>query len=1397
MGKRSIILKSGAVALSILMMSNPLTIYAGSWNYKGGQWTYKNDNKSNAKGWLKSNGKWYYLDPITGVMKSGWLFNNGKWYFLDTNPSSGAMLTGWQWIDGYCYYFSTSGDMLAGTITPDGYYVNTDGRYVERGKVAYAPEKGIKTIKTPQKSTGGKKSGGSSSSGRGGRSSRTRVKPTIAPTKTVEATTVAPATEASKLVEPTVTPTAEPSKTVESTVAPTAESSKTVESTIAPTAESSKTAESTIAPTAELSKTAESTAISTTEESKVAESTAATADELVYTQYTKDVRIDFGEYVVVTFKYGTVKDYNVYVDGTDITDYLTNVDDDGHVVKWLSSVISPKILKVVAKADTSKTQEVDLGGTTKEITKVDVEAPKYVISNGPVSVFDYYLETYDKDGNVRKNADKTTFTLQEKKTDTKKASEPSKYYIPVTEVDSVGNGEIKIKLSLENDEQKAWFEGLDSIKALNSDSNIINPALIYTTSIDTKHGTTGVIHIPLPQSNLVNRGDYYVSLGSSASDVRVRLPISLVDSTAFKVYLSADTPSPKVGQDIAFKIKDPKNQHSFGNDAGLPMYKVTLTKPDGTVIDLPRYDGWYNIVEIVHIKGTDATSGKVYTDDPGVYTATIYATGYKTMVKKFEVGSADGRATTSTENASTTVDSISSATVNSVHSGKRTHESTTATTVTSHSSSGKSSTSKKTDAVSGATKSKKSDSLSKVDAVSGATGSTMRNVYLSYDYDLLANAMILNQIGMSSEESKAVLNWWYEQIPEAIIGEDKSKIYLLDHFVDAVANARLEGKSLSFADYAADASSATRSTFGEVKNVLENGKLGTLYRYGNTVGKKAPSLGNLVQPKSDAYTFTLDNSEFISAITQITLDDNSAPLRSDSYLKQYSIGEDKKSITLYPAAFNEYLKPVVGKHKLFVWVPGYEKVEYEFTITDTLENVTLTDESEKLEAGSAVTINASNAQDAKKGDFLSKLNSVSVKNSDGVLKTVLSSAVSGQNADDVYKIENGKIVLLGGVFAKAGDYTIYLKAAGYPVKSIQLHIGEKPETPTPETPKNTTLPTPIKATENNSVFYSSYTLTFEGLEEADLENYLKAVTSVKVNGEEYEKAGSLGLGFGNTKEFVARADSVYGGKVSQLEIKGSLAASNKIEVIADGYEPMTFTLDARGKVIKEEETTKTSENENTPATISVNIESVEATTYNYTEVYAIRLAGDDADVEKFVAALNNVVVNGKDTAETNRISSLSNDGFLMYDNHTIYVKSRNFKGLGDEIVLKGESVNDIPFTSASKYSVPNFVGATVRDNYPLDKTVRLTFDNANKSQLKNFLAAVKKDGTEVSVNGVAYHKVSSFSRGDSNVFKVTQNYGTGKDEFIDLSKEAFQAGKNTVKISSDLFDTVEISVDYQ
>jgi glucan-binding YG repeat protein len=41
-------------------------------------------------GWVKDDGKWYYLNS-DGAMRTGWLTLNGKHYYLDSN---GAMLTG-------------------------------------------------------------------------------------------------------------------------------------------------------------------------------------------------------------------------------------------------------------------------------------------------------------------------------------------------------------------------------------------------------------------------------------------------------------------------------------------------------------------------------------------------------------------------------------------------------------------------------------------------------------------------------------------------------------------------------------------------------------------------------------------------------------------------------------------------------------------------------------------------------------------------------------------------------------------------------------------------------------------------------------------------------------------------------------------------------------------------------------------------------------------------------------------------------------------------------------------------------------------------------------------------------------------------------------------------------
>lgn len=42
------------------------------------------------KGWLKDSGKWYYLNPQTGIMERGFLQIDGKTYYLQQD---GSMLT--------------------------------------------------------------------------------------------------------------------------------------------------------------------------------------------------------------------------------------------------------------------------------------------------------------------------------------------------------------------------------------------------------------------------------------------------------------------------------------------------------------------------------------------------------------------------------------------------------------------------------------------------------------------------------------------------------------------------------------------------------------------------------------------------------------------------------------------------------------------------------------------------------------------------------------------------------------------------------------------------------------------------------------------------------------------------------------------------------------------------------------------------------------------------------------------------------------------------------------------------------------------------------------------------------------------------------------------------------
>lgn len=81
---------------------------------------------SRAKGWYQEDSGWWYSDGARRV-KNQWLSDQGKWYYFDEN---GYMVIGWRLIGEEYYYFGNDGGMYSDTITPDGYTVDSSGKYI-------------------------------------------------------------------------------------------------------------------------------------------------------------------------------------------------------------------------------------------------------------------------------------------------------------------------------------------------------------------------------------------------------------------------------------------------------------------------------------------------------------------------------------------------------------------------------------------------------------------------------------------------------------------------------------------------------------------------------------------------------------------------------------------------------------------------------------------------------------------------------------------------------------------------------------------------------------------------------------------------------------------------------------------------------------------------------------------------------------------------------------------------------------------------------------------------------------------------------------------------------------------------------------------------------------------
>ncbi|EHO48500.1 SCP-like protein [Lachnospiraceae bacterium oral taxon 082 str. F0431] len=107
--------------------------------------------------WKRNDKGWWYEEANGAYPTNQWKLINNKWYYFD---NIGYMLEN-RWVGNY--YVGADGAMLVSTSTPDGYYVDATGKWVE----------GInRTVNISKRSSGS--SGGRSSGSGGGRSSGRR-----------------------------------------------------------------------------------------------------------------------------------------------------------------------------------------------------------------------------------------------------------------------------------------------------------------------------------------------------------------------------------------------------------------------------------------------------------------------------------------------------------------------------------------------------------------------------------------------------------------------------------------------------------------------------------------------------------------------------------------------------------------------------------------------------------------------------------------------------------------------------------------------------------------------------------------------------------------------------------------------------------------------------------------------------------------------------------------------------------------------------------------------------------------------------------------------------------------------------------------------------------------------
>ena len=269
----------------------------------------------------------------------------------------------------------------------------------------------------------------------------------------------------------------------------------------------------------------------------------------------------------------------------------------------------------------------------------------------------------------------------------------------------------------------------------------------------------------------------------------------------------------------------------------------------------------------------------------------------------------------------------------------------------------------------------------------------------------------------------------------------------------------------------------------------------------------------------------------------------------------------------------------------------------------------------------------------------------------------------------------------------SNDVTVVITAAGYEDVTFKIAKtsggGGTTDPSKPETPASVAVDNCVFTEKNASTYGENtdyYRLTFKNLTEKEIDAYIRAVTSVEVDGTVYSEKGYFSFDKNQFRRTVI--NSAYGSMYDALDLAANGVDTKKdvkVVIKATGYADLTYTIEKTGGSTGGDSgggDSGEAEGKEAPTPTSVAY-----TVGTFSNSYDMIFANDAGEIDPFFEAIEEITVNG----ETYTVAKFSFDFkdtsyILRASDKKIELGTKHFSASGEtKIVIKAKGYKPLEF----------------------------------------------------------------------------------------------------------------------